>query len=119
MIFDLITIFILGVLLLLAIYTVLKYLGKFPDRTIDDVAPYLRPTDLETFESILGPAEEFNFRLRLPAREFRQLQRKRVHLLLEYLSRMSHNALVLIEWGNMEWTGPESGSGRGGVCRAS
>src|SRR5438552_9274926 len=106
MIFDLITIFILGGLLLTAIYTVLKYLGKFPDRTIDDVAPYLRPTDLETFESILGPAEEFHFRLRLPAKQFRQIQRKRIHLLREYLLRMSHNALVLIEWGNMEWVGP-------------
>ena len=108
MIFDLITIFILGGLLLTAIYTVLKYLGKFPDRTIDDVAPYLRPTDLETFESILGPAEEFNFRLRFPAKQFRQIQNKRIHLLREYLSRMSHNALVLIEWGNMEWTGPQN-----------
>jgi len=28
--------------------------------------------------------------------------RRRIHLMREYLLRMSHNALVLIEWGNME-----------------
>lgn len=106
MIFDFVTIFILGALLLLAIYTALRFLGKFPGRTIDDVTPYLRPTDMATFEAILGPAEEVNFRLRLSPEEFSQLQRKRVHLLRECLLRMSHNAMVLIEWGNMEWTGP-------------
>jgi hypothetical protein len=35
-------------------------------------------------------------------REFAPWQRRRIHLLREYLLRMSHNALVLIEWGNME-----------------
>jgi hypothetical protein len=34
--------------------------------------------------------------------EFADWQRRRIHLLREYLLRMSHNALVLIEWGNME-----------------
>ena len=107
MIFDLITIFFMGVLLLLAIYIVFKFLGKFPNRTVHDVAPYLRPTDMETFQAILGPAEETDFRLRLSPEEFSQIQRKRVHLLYEHLLRMSHNALVLTEWGNMEWTGPQ------------
>jgi hypothetical protein len=107
-IFDFITIFILGALLLLAFYTVLRFLGKFPGRTIDDVTPYLRPTDMATFEAILGPAEEVNYRLRLSPQEFRQVQRKRVHLLRECLLRMSHHAMVLIEWGNMEWTGPHT-----------
>src|SRR5947209_18955726 len=107
MIFDFITIFILAVLLLLAIYTVLRFLGKFPGRTIDDVTPYLRPTDMATFEAILGPAEEVNFKLRLSPEEFRQMQRKRVHLLLECLLRMSHNAMVLSELCNVEWTGTD------------
>src|SRR5205807_3570138 len=57
-------------------------------------------------EAILDPANEAGFQCRLSAPEFRQLQRKRIHLMREYLLRMSHNALVLIEWGNMEWVGP-------------
>jgi len=106
MIFTLITIFLVGVILLLAVYTFLQFLGKFPTRTIDDVKPYLRPTELEELEAILDPANEAGFQCRLSAPEFRQLQRKRIHLMREYLLRMSHNALVLIEWGNMEWMGP-------------
>ncbi len=106
MIFTLITIFLVGVILLMGIYTVLQFLGKFPARTIDDVKPYLRPIELQELEEILDPANEANFKLRLSPAESRQLQRKRIHLMREYLLRMSHNALVLIEWGNMEWTGP-------------
>jgi hypothetical protein len=106
MTFTLITIFLVGVILLMGVYTVLQFLGKFPARTIDDVKPYLRPTDLQELEEILDPANEANFQLRLAPSEFRQLQRKRIHLMREYLLRMSHNALVLIEWGNLEWMGP-------------
>jgi hypothetical protein len=103
MIFDLITIFLVGMVLLFAGYTVLQFLGKFPRRTIEDVTPYLRPAEFEELESLLDPAHEVNFRLRLSPSEFRGWQRKRIHLLREYLLRMSHNALVLIEWGNMEF----------------
>ena len=106
MTFALITIFLVGVILLMGVYTVLQFLGKFPARTIDDVKPYLRPTELEELEALLDPANETNFQLRLSSVEFRQLQRKRIHLMREYLLCMSHNALVLIEWGNMEWMGP-------------
>jgi hypothetical protein len=80
MIFDLITIAVVGAMLLFAGYTALQFLGRFPRRTIDDVTPYL-------------------------PQEFRSWQRKRIHLMREYLLRMSHNSLVLIEWGNMEFSG--------------
>ncbi|HLJ85443.1 MAG TPA: hypothetical protein VKZ53_01390 [Candidatus Angelobacter sp.] len=106
MIFDLITIFLVGLVLILAVYTVLQFLGKFPNRTISDVGPYLRPTELQELDDILDPVAEVNFRLNLSNHEFRQLQRKRIHLVRECLLRMSHNALILIEWGNMEWMGP-------------
>ncbi len=106
MIFTLITVFLVGVILLMGIYTVLQSLGKFPARTIDDVRPYLRPTELQELEELLDPANEVSLKFHLSPAEFRQLQRKRIHLLREYLLRMSHNALVLIEWGNLEWVGP-------------
>ena len=106
MIFTLITIFFVGVILVMAIYTVFQFLGKFPARTIDDVRPYLRAVELQEFEELLNPANEANFKFHLSPAEFRQLQRKKIHLMREYLLRMSHNALVLIEWGNGEWVGP-------------
>ena len=110
MIFDLITIFLVVAILFFGAFTVLQFLGKFPRRTIDDVSPYLRPSEFEELESLLDPAHEANFRFRLSAPEFRAWQRKRLHLMREYLLRMSHNSLVLIEWGNMELTGGSSGS---------
>lgn len=102
MMFDLITIFLVGSALLFAGYTAFRIVGKFPKRTIDDVTPFLRPAEAHDFEALLDPALEVNFRLRLAPAEFTGWQRKRFHLMREYLLRMSHNALVLIEWGNME-----------------
>ncbi|HZD96508.1 MAG TPA: hypothetical protein VE133_19765 [Candidatus Sulfotelmatobacter sp.] len=102
MMFDLITIFLVTGVLMVAGYTAIQFRGKFPKRTIDDVTPFLRPAEAFEFESLLDPAQEVNFRLRLSPVEFAAWQRKRFHLMQEYLLRMSHNALVLIEWGNME-----------------
>ncbi len=109
MMFDFITIILVGLVLLFAVYTAMQLLGKFPRRTLDDVTPYLRPAELEEIQELLDPAQEVNFRLRLSPEEFRRWQRKRIHLMREYLLRMSHNALVLIEWGNLECF--EGGSG--------
>jgi hypothetical protein len=102
MTFDLIVIFLVGVLLLFAIYTATQFLGRFPKRTVDDVTPFLRPAEPEELELLLDPAQEAAFRMRMSPNEFGDWQRKRIHLMREYLLRMSHNALVLIEWGNME-----------------
>ncbi len=100
--FDIIIIFLVGTLLLFAIYTAIQFRGKFPKRSIEDVTPFLRPAEHDELESLLDPAQETNFRMRMSPQEFADWQRRRIHLLREYLLRMSHNALVLIEWGNME-----------------
>jgi hypothetical protein len=102
MMFDIITIFLVGTLLLCAFYTAIQFRGKFPKRTIEDVTPFLRPAEHDELESLLDPAQEANFRMRMSPQEFADWQRRRIHLMREYLLRMSHNALVLIEWGNME-----------------
>src|ERR1044071_9898945 len=102
MMFDIITIFLVGILLLFAIFTAIQLRGKYPKRTIEDVTPFLRPAEHDELESLLDPAQETNFRLRMSPQEFAEWQRRRIHLLREYLLRMSHNALVLIEWHNME-----------------
>jgi hypothetical protein len=104
MIFDLIAVLLVGILLIFAGYAALQFLGKFPTRNMEDVAPFLRPAESQELESLLDPAQEANFALRMSRSEFRQWQRRRIHLMREYLLRMSHNALVLIEWGNIEWT---------------
>lgn len=106
MMFDIITIFLVGILLLFAIYTAIQFRGKYPRRSFEDVTPFLRPAEHDELESLLDPAQEINFRIRMSPQEFAEWQRRRIHLLREYLLRMSHNALVLIEWGNMEALAP-------------
>src|ERR1700759_1986057 len=100
MMFDLIVISLVGILLLFAIYTSIQLLGKYPRRTIDDVTPFLRSAEPQELEALFDPAQETNFRLRMSPQEFSHWQRKRIHLMRESLLRMSHNSLVLIEWGN-------------------
>jgi hypothetical protein len=112
MMFDIITIFLVGVLLLFALYTFFQVRRKFPKRTIEDVTPFLRPAEHDELESLLDPAREANFRMRMSHAEFTDWQRRRIHLMREYLLRMSHNALVLIEWGNMEALKEETHSER-------
>src|ERR1043166_4861636 len=102
MMFDLIIIFLVSVVLLVAIYTAIQFRGKFPKRTLEDVMPFLRPAEYQEIEALMDPGHETAFRLRMSPNEFAGWQRRRIHLLREYLLRMSHNALVLIEWGNME-----------------
>ena len=108
MTFDLITIAAVGILLLFAGYTALQFSGKFPRRTIHDVTPFLRVAETNEFESLLDPAQELNAQFRLSPVEFASWQRKRILLAREYLLRMSHNSLVLIEWANMEIFGQEN-----------
>jgi hypothetical protein len=102
MMFDIITIALVGALLIFAGYTAFHFVGRYPKRTVDDVAPFLRLAEAHELESLLDPGAETNCRLRLSSPEFAGWQRKRIHLMREYLLRMSHNALVLIEWGNLE-----------------
>ena len=107
--FDFIVIFLVGILLLFAVYTAIQFRGKFPRRTIDDVTPFLRAAEPQELESLLDPGQEASFRLRMSREEFADWQRKRIHRMREYLLRMSHNSLVLIEWGNMETIKSEGG----------
>src|SRR3954470_12399871 len=90
MMFDIIIISLVGILLLFAIYTVIQLRGKHPKRTIEDVTPFLRPAEHDELESLLDPALETNFRVRMSPQEFADWQRRRIHLLREYLLRMSH-----------------------------
>jgi len=102
MMFDIIIMFMVGAALLVAIYTAIQFRGKFPKRTLEDVMPFLRPAEYQEIEALMDPGHETAFRLRMSPDEFTGWQRRRIHLMREYLLRMSHNALVLIEWGNME-----------------
>ena len=90
------------------IYMLRRAWDRFPRRDFDDVVHFLYPVDLPLAESLLDPAAEFEYRWRLSPREFREAQRKRMRLYLELVRRMSHNSMVLVEFGNAEVTRHDS-----------
>ncbi|MGA7381332.1 MAG: hypothetical protein WBX03_10810 [Terriglobales bacterium] len=77
----------------------------FPDRTADDVVDFLLPVDLEKVETLLDATAENHLRCDLSRRDFRKMQRKRIHLYVALVHRMAHNAAVLIDWANREAEG--------------
>jgi hypothetical protein len=80
---------------------------RFPGRTAEDVVDFLLPVDMEKVESLLDPQAEGILRQQLSGEDFRQLQRKRMHLYLSLVKRMAHNAAVLIDWANREAEGTD------------
>jgi hypothetical protein len=76
-----------------------------PDRTADDVVDFLLPVDLERAERLLDPSVEYSLRVAVSSSEFRELQRRRTYLYLEFLRRMSHNAAILVQCANKEAQG--------------
>lgn len=102
MIWTIATWVIIGWGTLAVFYAVGAILLKFPSRTVDDVTPFLLPVDLEQAEALLDPAIYFHLRWNLDPQSLKETQRKRLHLYLEIVTRMAHNARVLVELGNRE-----------------
>src|SRR5689334_22658250 len=100
--------FIIAIGVISCLAVALKVWFRFPDRTVDDVVDFLVPIDFERVESLLDPAFEWNLKTCLTAAEFRKVQRKRIHLYIEFLQRMTHNATILIQLGNREAEGRDA-----------
>ncbi|SRR5258708_31981794 len=92
----------LGFLFISLLVVLYLRIYRFSDRTAYDVAAYLRPVDLEQVRDLLSPEPEQYLRLNLAAAQFKTLQRKRIHLGLEHIGRLAHNAGVLRGWGRYE-----------------
>lgn len=57
---------------------------------------HLRPVDIEAFRNLIDPAEEDFLRRRLPAADFRRVQRERLGAAKEYIAGAARNAGVLL-----------------------
>ncbi|HLV89170.1 MAG TPA: hypothetical protein VKV39_19460 [Candidatus Sulfotelmatobacter sp.] len=64
-----------------------------------DPAAVIEPLDIVAFRNLIDPQENEYLRCRLPAREFRHVQRKRLTATAAYVRRASHNAAFLIRAG--------------------
>ena len=79
-----------------------RWIYRFPERTEKEIIPYLREVNLEQIKDLLNLADEGYLRLNLSPDAFRQEQRRRIDLTLEYYGRMAHNAFLVREWASTE-----------------
>lgn len=89
----------IGVTLL---YSGLRSLTVFRDRTIDEVIGYLRQIDWQELKMLFDPEEEEKLRGFWLPRNFRRTQRARLDQAHEFLVCMCYNCLLLFQWSNTE-----------------
>ena len=75
--------------------------------SLDDLPRLTQPVDLEAFLNLVDPAEESYLRAHLPADDFVEIRRERLHAVLEYLGRCRHNAAVLLRIGEAAQASPD------------
>jgi len=75
----------------------------------------LKPLDLEAFRNLIDESEEEFLRANLSPGEYRSLRRMRLRAAVDYVSGVSHNAAVLLQFGQAARRSPDpevAGAGR-------
>lgn len=71
--------------------------ARIRERTVrENPVQHLRPVDVNAFRNLIDPAEEEFLRSRLPAAEFRKIQRERLGAAVQYVYAAARNADVLL-----------------------
>ncbi|MFZ0734319.1 MAG: hypothetical protein WAM79_18505 [Candidatus Sulfotelmatobacter sp.] len=79
-------------------YTISRSLQVSPRAGI---AAQIQPLDVEAFRNLVDPAERDYLRRRLPAAEFRTVQRERLRAMAAYIQVAGRNAAMLIRIGQV------------------
>lgn len=64
-------------------------------------ASAIQPLDIAAFRNLIDPREDEYLRCRLPARDFRRVQRKRLRAAAAYVRTAAQNASFLVRTGQM------------------
>jgi hypothetical protein len=83
-------------------YLVTELLCRYPARTITEVQQFVREVSMDDVLPHLHPRIDDVLRDTFPRPILHDAQRRRLHFIREYLQRMSHNSLVLIQLANTE-----------------
>jgi hypothetical protein len=67
----------------------------------------LQAVDLEAFRNLIDDDEERFLRENLPPAKFRSLQRQRLRAAIDYIAGISHNAGILLHFGQVARTSPD------------
>ena len=93
---------VLLIVLLSYLYRLYRSAAYPPARTIYETIPFLRPLNVEDLEDVVDQTIERYLEMNIPARQFKDVQRKRALRFLEHLGRMIHNSGYLSEWARHE-----------------
>jgi hypothetical protein len=97
------------IVVFIAVFTVLAITGLFiavraqsqPIVSIDDLRARLNPIDLPALMNLIDSDEELYLRENLARRDFNFIRRKRLAATWDYLSRLSANAKLLVQAGQI------------------
>ena len=68
---------------------------------VHELTRQIEPVDLEAFRNLTEPSEEKFLREALPPAQFRTIQRERMRAAIDYLGGVSHNAVILLQLGQL------------------
>jgi len=92
-----------GILTIVILLSLLyRRIYRVGDRAAEQVLPSLWPLGAMGVQELFSAAAERHLRATLSSDQFRRAQRHRLVLALEYVRRISHNALVLQQWAANE-----------------
>jgi hypothetical protein len=91
---------LLALLLTVGLFAASRSQNK-PIASLDDLQSRLSPIDLPALLNLVDSREEQFLRENLPPRDFNSIRRKRLGVTWEYLSRLSSNAKLLVQAGQI------------------
>jgi len=71
------------------------------------LAAQIQPIDIVAFRNLIDPAEDHYLRGRLPAADFRAVQRKRLRAMAAYVQAAGRNAEILVRVGQSALASPD------------
>jgi len=93
---------VIAAAVLALIFFVLRGLGTaLTFSNVQELTQRIEPVDLEAFRNLTEPSEEEFLRSALPTAEFRRVQRERLRAAIDYLGGVSHNAVILLQLGQI------------------
>jgi len=97
------------IVLLLVAFLLLRLVRtqRTPLTNFDDLTGHTLAVDLDALQNLVDPAETQFLRQKLSPAQFRIVQRERILATAEYVRRISHNAGLLIQLGQLTLAGPD------------
>ena len=89
----------LVVFAVITLFVILRVSVSRSLRLRDANSPQIEPIDVEAFRNLVSPTEDEYLQRRLPAAEFRRVQRERLRAAAAYIRVAGRNAAVLVSIG--------------------